>query len=210
MAKVKICGITNIDDAVWAANLGAEFIGLNFYSESPRKVSAKKAKEIAAKLPPFVTPVGIFVNEPLESIKRLIRYVPLKVVQLHGQETPDICREVKALGAAVIKVFRLTEPLNPDYLTPYHDVVDYYLFDSALETAPGGTGESFDWAWLQAAAGIDKPWFLAGGLNTGNIAKAIKELHPPMVDVCSGVERLPRRKDFEAMKTFIQAAKAAR
>src|SRR6266849_2525617 len=98
MPKVKICGITNAQDALWAANLGADFIGLNFSSQSPRKVSVKHAKELAAQIPPFVAVVGVFVDEPLESIAKIIKNVPLKMVQLHGTETPDYCAQVKALG----------------------------------------------------------------------------------------------------------------
>src|SRR3954468_23439521 len=128
MIKIKICGVTNTQDALWAANLGADYVVLNFYPESPRKVSAKNAKEIASKLPPFVIPVGIFVNEALPAIAKLVKSTPLKAVQLHGQESPEFCRDVKALGVQVIKAISLQGPLNPADLAAYADGVDFFLF----------------------------------------------------------------------------------
>jgi phosphoribosylanthranilate isomerase len=210
MPKVKICGITNAQDALWAANLGADFIGLNFYSQSPRKVSVKHAKELAAQVPPFVTVVGIFVDEPFESLAKIIKSVPLKMVQLHGAETPDYCQQVKSLGVKVTKAVRLAKPLEAGDTAPYESFVDYFMFDTYSPDAPGGMGESFNWDWLQTASQLTKPWFLAGGLTPANILDAIKTAHPAMVDVCSGVERTPTRKDYDAMKNFIQAAKSIR
>jgi phosphoribosylanthranilate isomerase len=209
MPKVKVCGITNAQDALWAANLGADFIGLNFYGQSPRKVSVKHAKELASKIPPFVTVVGIFVNEPLESLAKIIKSVPLKMVQLHGAETPEYCAQVKALGVKVIKALRLQKTLEASDLAPYENNVDFFLFDAYSPDSAGGTGEAFNWDWLLAAATLSKPWFLAGGLTPENVKEAIKKTNAPMVDVCSGVERTPTRKDYEAMKRFIQTAKAA-
>jgi len=206
--KVKICGVTNAQDALWAANLGADYIGLNFYSQSPRKVSAKNAKEIAGQLPPFVTTVGVFVDEDPAVIAKLVKSVPLKAVQLHGGESPDYCRSVKALGIKVIKAFRLQKPLELAEATAFADAVDFFLFDRFSDDAPGGTGETFAWEWLETAPQLNEPWFLAGGLTPDNVSQAVKQTHPPAVDVCSGVERLPTRKDFEAMKKFIQTVKA--
>lgn len=210
MIKVKICGVTNNQDALWAANLGADFIGLNFYAQSPRKVSLKNAKAIVDGLPPFVELVGVFVDEPLDSIGKLIPKVPLKYVQLHGSETPEDCKAVQGMGAKVIKVLRLQKPLDPSDWEPFAGSVDYFMFDKFSESAPGGTGETFDWGWLATASQLPKPWFLAGGLTPDNLSLAMKATHPGFVDVCSGVERLPTRKDFEAMKKFIQAAKSFR
>ena len=210
MPKVKICGVTNAQDALWAANLGADFIGLNFYSQSPRKVSVKHAMEIVDKVPPFVTVVGVFVDEPIESLTKIVKNVPLKMVQLHGSETPEYCQQVKALGVKVTKVLRLQKPLEAADTDPYEGAVDYFMFDTYAPESAGGTGETFNWEWLQAAAQLTKPWFLAGGLKPDNVLEAIKKVHPPLVDVCSGVEKSPTRKDYEAMKSFIQAAKAIR
>jgi phosphoribosylanthranilate isomerase len=210
MPKVKICGITNQQDALWAANLGADFLGLNFYRESPRKVSVKHAKELAAQIPPFVTIVGIFVDEPMESVAKIVKSVPLKMVQLHGQETPEYCRQVKALGVKVTKALRLQKPLEAADIVPYEDAVDYFMFDAYSTESAGGTGDAFNWEWLPTTVSLSKPWFLAGGLNPVNISDALKKLHPPLIDVCSGVEKSTTRKDYEAMKSFIQTAKSMR
>src|SRR5262249_14606903 len=121
-----------------------------------------------------------------------------------------VCQQIKALGIQVIKAIRLSGPLNPADLTAYQESVDMFLFDSASDQSPGGNGEMFDWSWLAAAAQLDKPWFLAGGLTPDNIGDAIKKPRPPMVDVCSGIERLPTRKDFEAMKRFVQNVRSAK
>ncbi len=210
MPKVKICGITNAQDALWAANLGADFIGLNFYSQSPRKVSVKHAKELVAQMPPFVTAVGVFVDEPFESVAKIVKSVPLKMVQLHGSETSDYCQQVKALGVKVTKVLRLQKPLEPSDTDPYESAVDYFMFDTHSPESAGGTGETFNWEWLQAAAKLTKPWFLAGGLKPDNVQSAIKATQAPLVDVASGVEKSPTRKDYDAMKNFIQAGKSIR
>ncbi len=210
MIKVKICGVTNAQDALWAANLGADYIGLNFYAQSPRKISGKLAKEIAAQIPPFVSMVGIFVDEPLASIAKLVKSVPLKIVQLHGSETPELCGAVRDLGVQVIKAIGVERPLEATDVEPYSAMVHYFLFDHKGLDRPGGTGESFNWEWLQNIPFVNKPWFLAGGLKPDNVDQAIKQIHPPAVDVCSGVERLPTRKDYEAMKQFIQAVRTAR
>jgi phosphoribosylanthranilate isomerase len=205
--KIKICGVTNPQDALWAANLGADFVGLNFYPPSPRKISSKQAKVIVSKLPPFVTAVGVFVNEELPVIARLVKGTPLKAVQLHGEETVEFCQTVKSLGVIVIKAVRLDRPLEPAGWTEYGAAVDYFLFDHRTQEAPGGTGVTLDWSWLAKVSEMGKPWFLAGGLTPDNVADAVRQIHPPGVDVCSGVERLPTRKDYEAMKRFIQAAR---
>jgi phosphoribosylanthranilate isomerase len=210
MIKVKVCGITNAQDALWAANLGADFIGLNFYPQSPRKVSAKHAKEIAQQIPPFVATVGIFVNEPLEAIKKLIASVPLKVVQLHGDETPEMVEAVKALGVKVIKAFRLQGPIDPVMLSAYAPHVDFFMFDTFSPDSPGGTGQAMTFEWLQGVEALGKPWFLAGGLKPDTVAAAIKQAKPSAVDVASGIEKSPTRKDYDAMKNFIQSAKATR
>src|SRR3982751_2067175 len=127
MIKIKICGITNTQDALWAVNLGTDYVGLNFYAQSPRKVSPANAKEIVSKMPPFVIPVGIFVDETVPAIAKLIKSVPLKAVQLHGSESAEVCRELKALGVQVIKVISLQGALNAEEWAPFKDVVDYFL-----------------------------------------------------------------------------------
>jgi len=210
MPKVKICGITNHPDALWAANLGADYIGLNFYPQSPRKVSVKHAMAIVDQIPGFISTIGVFVDEPIASAKKIIEKVPLRWVQLHGAESPEYCQELKNLGVTVMKALRLSGPLAAADTDPYDSSVDYFMFDTYAQDSAGGTGVAFDWEWLQAAALLKKPWFLAGGLNPGNVLEAIKKTHAPFIDVCSGVEKSPTRKDYDAMKAFIQAAKSIR
>jgi len=209
MAKIKICGITNLEDATWAANLGADYIGFNFYSQSPRKVSVKNAKELISKIPPFLKSIGLFVDEPIDALKKTIQTTGLKWVQLHGSETPEYCQQVKALGVTVVKAVAVEKPLEAGDVVPYADSVDYFLFDHRTPDLPGGTGESFNWEWIKDTSFVPKPWFLAGGLNPDNVKKAIQSTHAAFVDVCSGVERTPTRKDYDAMKKFIQTAKAS-
>jgi len=208
MIRVKICGITNLNDARWAANLGADFVGLNFYPQSPRKVSLKNAKSIVAEMPPFVKPVGLFVDEPLESIAKIAKSVPLKIVQLHGNESPEYAQQVKALGLTVIKALGVAKPLEAVELNAYVPFVDYFLFDHKTAELPGGTGQPFDWQWLKDVSFVTKPWFLAGGLTPDNVKDGVLSTKAPGVDVCSGVERAPTRKDYDAMKTFIERVRA--
>ena len=210
MIKVKICGITHAQDALWAANLGADFIGFNFYSQSPRKVSAKHAKDLASQIPPFVTVVGLFVDEAPTAIAKLVKSVPLKAVQLHGNESPEVAQAVKAMGVKVIKALRLEGPLDPATAAPYVPHVDYFLLDQHSPGLFGGTGQAFDWSWAERAGELGNPFFLAGGLNATNVAKGVSAVHPFGVDVCSGVERTQTRKDYDAMKAFIQAARSAK
>jgi len=207
MAKVKICGITNAQDALWAVNLGVDFIGLNFSAASPRKVSVKHAKELLAQIPLFIKTVGLFVDEPLDSLQKIIKSTGLKWIQLHGTETPEYVAQVKALGVSVIKAIAVEKPLEAVDIEPYQDTVDYFLFDHRTPELAGGTGEAFDWDWIQAISFVTKPWFLAGGLKPDNVAGAIKKTQAVFVDVCSGVEKSPTRKDYEAMKSFIQAVR---
>src|SRR5262249_25168625 len=144
-------------------------IGLNFYPQSPRKVSIKNAMSIVDKIPGFLTVAGVFVDEPIASLKKTVEKVPFRWVQLHGAESPEYCGEVKALNAKVIKVFRLTKTFDTSLTQPYKSVVDYYMFDAYSAEAPGGTGKTFNWDWLQGAAQLTKPCFLAGGLTPANI-----------------------------------------
>lgn len=210
MIKIKMCGITNAQDALWAANLGADYLGLNFYPQSPRKVSVKHAKDLMAQIPPFIKTVGLFVDEPLESVQKIVKSTGLKVVQLHGTETPDYAQQVKNIGVQVIKAMAVEAPLTADKTEPFEGIVDFFLFDHRTPEAPGGTGESFNWEWIQNIPLVTTPWFLAGGLSAANVSKAIKQTNATMVDVCSGVEKSPTRKDFDAMKAFIQAVRSGR
>jgi phosphoribosylanthranilate isomerase len=212
MAKVKICGITSKEDAVWALNYGADYVGINFWKESKRHMSIKSAAAVAAELPGFASIVGVFVNAPQEDIVRAVKESKLKGVQLHGTETvADIVSLRVALSGSglspfIIKALRVESPESLKAAADYSDVVDYFLLDAFVPDQMGGTGKTFDWKWLKDAA-LTKPVFLAGGLTPGNVKEAIKQAEPFAVDVASGVESTPRKKSPEKMRDFIQYAK---
>jgi phosphoribosylanthranilate isomerase len=206
--KVKICGITNTDDALLAANLGADFIGLNFFKDSARKVSLKNAKEIISKMPPFISSVGVFVDEILEEVIKTAKKAPLKYIQLHGTETPEYCSQAALLtGLPIIKAFRIIDEKSIDALPRYSESVNYFLLDAFVAGEPGGTGQVFNWDIAVKAKEFGKPVFLAGGLTPENIAEAIAKTLPFAVDVAGGVERLERRKDYDKLSRFIRAAR---
>jgi phosphoribosylanthranilate isomerase len=208
MTKIKICGVTNIEDALLVTNLGAEFIGFNLYKDSPRKVAVNSARDIIAKLPPFITPVGVFVDEELQAAAKTAKKCGFKLLQLHGAETPDYCKQLFELAAIpVIKAFRVRDESVLAEIPAYKEIVKYILLDAYVPGEPGGTGETFNWDLALKAADIGIPVFLAGGLNPENVESAVEKVHPFAVDVCSGVERLQRRKDFEKLKAFIRNAR---
>jgi len=206
MVRVKICGITNLDDARAAVEAGADALGFNFYPKSPRYIEPEEARAIIEQLPPFVVPVGVFVNADLEAMARVVARARLAVVQLHGDEPPAFCRQVAARWR-VIKAVRVGPHFRPQDLADYpaHAI----LLDVACPGAYGGTGKSFDWTIARRAAHFAPALILAGGLSPENVAEAIRCVHPYAVDVCTGVEVCPGRKDHERMRAFIAAAKAA-
>jgi phosphoribosylanthranilate isomerase len=201
MVKIKVCGITNLDDAIRAVELGADFLGFNFYAPSPRYIAPEKARAIASEVPPQVGKVALFVNEPKENINRIIDGQSFSGVQFHGEESAEFCRD---WGVMVIKAFRVRDRESLAGIDGFP--ADYYLVDS---WAPGygGSGAPFPWKWLKGL----KPdrLILAGGLDAGNVAEAIRLVGPYGVDVCTGVEAMPGIKDHEKLKAFIAAAKNA-
>lgn len=205
MTRIKICGITDVDDARDAALLGADAIGLNFHPESPRSVTPERAMRIIDSLPPFVTSVGVFVNygdpEALEDFASSIR---LDAVQLHGDETPDYCSVISRVK--VIKAFRVHDTFRVDSLRNYP--VSGFLLDAYSEHARGGTGETFEWSRAAGANAFGRV-ILAGGLDPDNVGAAVAELHPFAVDVSSGVERRPGRKDYDLMRRFVESVHEA-
>ncbi len=209
MVKTKICGITCAQDATWAANLGADFIGLNFYKDSPRKISPQNALEILKEIPPFVSSVGVFVNEDSKNIIKLVKKLNLALVQLHGDETVEYCRQLKEAipGIKIIKAFRVKDETILDALRPYLEIADYFLLDAYVEDVAGGTGAIFNWDLAVKAKELGKPVFLAGGLTPENVQEAMDKVKPFAADVASGIERSPKRKDYDKMKDFITKAK---
>jgi phosphoribosylanthranilate isomerase len=201
MVRVKICGITNLEDALLAADLGAHALGFIFYPKSPRKVAPETAREIIAQLPPFVASVGVFVDEAAAVVKELAAGVGLDWVQLHGQESPEYCR---SLGRRVIKAFRIKDEKSLMELEPYRDVVQAFLLDTYKKGQVGGTGEVFDWHLAREAQKYGRI-ILAGGLTAKNVAQAIATALPAAVDAASGTEAAPGRKDPAKLRAFFKA-----
>jgi phosphoribosylanthranilate isomerase len=201
MVRVKICGITRAQDAVAAVRAGADAIGLVF-AKSPRQISPETAKEIISKIPPFVTPVGLFVNESPERIREIALSCGFRVVQLHGDEPPHYLAELR--GFKVIKAFRIEKPQDLGALGAYK--ADAYLLDAFSPQRRGGTGRTFDWKIALEAKEIG-PIILAGGLKPENVARAVSLVEPYGVDVSSGVESAPGVKDAALVEEFIRAAK---
>jgi phosphoribosylanthranilate isomerase len=201
MVRIKICGITNLEDALLAAELGADALGFIFYPKSPRKVSPEAAREIIAQLPPFVTSVGVFVDEEAAVVQELAVRVGLDWIQVHGQESPEYCR---SLGRRVIKGFRLQDAESLFELAPFRGAVQALLLDTYKKGQVGGTGEIFDWR-LAGEAKKYGPIILAGGLTPENVAQAIAAVQPQAVDTASGTEAAPGKKDPARLKAFFRA-----
>ena len=199
--KVKVCGTVRLKDALLAVECGADAIGFIFYKKSPRCVTAKVAKDICAKLPPFVHRVGVFVNEKADIINRTVDRCGLDVVQLHGDESPAFCKRIKC---RVIKAVRVKDAASLKEMSRYE--VDGFLLDTYKENQWGGTGKVFDWE-LATRAKKYGPVILAGGLNPRNVKTAIKKVQPYGVDVSSGVEQSPGKKDPKKVKAFLKAAR---
>lgn len=203
--KVKICGITNAEDGIVAAESGADMLGFVFHEPSPRYVSVSDAARIAQKLPPHIVKVGVFVDAPEEAVLRAIGGCGLNLLQFHGNESPDYCLQ---FGLMSMKAFRIRNAASLDDLAKYP--TEAWLLDSYVADKPGGTGERFNWDLAREAQGLGKPVFLAGGLNPENVADAVRLVQPYAVDVSSGVEATPGKKDLIKVEAFIRAAKGAR
>jgi len=202
--KIKVCGTTNLKDALFAVESGADAIGFIFYKKSPRYILQKDAKDIVAKLPPFVETVGVFVNETSDRVNRIAEQCKLTAIQLHGDESPAFCRRIKR---RVIKAFRVKDTNSFKGMADYD--VSGFLLDSYNEESKGGTGKTFDWN-LALRAKKQGPIILAGGLNPYNVYTAIHRVKPYGVDVCSGVEKSPGIKDSVKIDEFIKSVRKFR
>lgn len=201
MTPVKICGITRVTDALAAARLGAHAIGLVFYPGSPRHVSLEQAREIARTIPPFVTVVGLFVNPEKAQVEAVLRALRVDLLQFHGEEEPEFCRQ---FGLPYIKAVRVKPGVDLlQYATLYSDARGL-LLDAFVEGTHGGTGNAFDWGLIPR--NLPLPVILSGGLDSGNVAQAIKQVRPWAVDVSSGVEASKGIKDPHKIANFIQEA----
>ena len=196
--RVKICGITNIEDALQAVEAGADALGFVFYAKSPRFVTPQEVQKIIAQLPPFVTTVGLFVNEPISRIRRAMAAAQLDVVQLHGDEQPEDCL-LELLP--VIKALRVKDASSLDGVGSYQ--VSAILLDAWSDEHYGGTGLSFDWQLAERLTG-KRPLILAGGLNPENVGSAVAQIRPYAVDVSSGVEARPGEKEHQKVTEFIR------
>ena len=206
MALVKICGITNAEDALAAAEAGADLLGFNFYARSPRHVSPRDARLIAEELPDGVARVGVFVNEGgPEAVLRAVSESGVGAAQLHGDETPEFCARLG--GVSVIKALRVGPGFSVERALLY--ATDALLLDAHVEGAWGGTGQTFDWAVARRVREAGQKLFLAGGLTPENVSEAVRAVRPFAVDVCSGVETSPGRKSFRLMRRFVEAVRAA-
>ncbi len=205
--RVKFCGITRLEDAEEAVRLGAWAIGLNHWAESVRRVDPATAVEISAAVRRRVQLVGVFVNATLDELARAAEDESLAMLQLHGDEGPEFCREAaRRTGCKVIKAMRVRS--NADVIAAEAYRVDFHLFDGHREGSPGGTGESFDWELLAGRRSVI-PMILAGGLTPDNVAEAISIVRPNAVDVASGVESAPGVKDHELMAAFVETASSS-
>jgi phosphoribosylanthranilate isomerase len=199
--RIKICGITNTEDALYAAGCGADALGFIFYPESPRHITPDKAASIISQLPPFITTVGVFVNEAPDRIMEIIQITGIKAVQLHGNESPEIC----AKFASVIKSFRIKDITDLKQLAEYSGAAAC-LLDTYSEAEYGGTGRIFNWDIAVEAKKMCRI-ILAGGLTPDNVAEAVRYVRPYAVDVSSGVEAEKGKKDLKKVKKFIERAK---
>ncbi len=204
VVRSKICGITRVEDALVAAEAGADAIGLVFYARSPRAVSVQQARAIIAALPPFVTTVGLFVNASRCEINELLEAVPLDMLQFHGDESPADC---EGYHRPWFKALRVGNGEDIAAQVARYPNASAILLDTFVAGVPGGTGERFDWSLIPPA--LSKPLILAGGLTADNVQQAIAQVRPYAVDVSGGVEASKGIKDADKVATFIQRVRSA-
>jgi phosphoribosylanthranilate isomerase len=198
ITKVKICGITNVDDAVAAMDMGADMLGFNFYPDSPRYVTPEQATDIINKLPAFIDTAGVFVNASIEHIHETNAVCQLDWVQLHGDEDPDFCRSLLSHNVKTMKAIRVKDQTDIERADSFF--TDAVLLDAFDPDKYGGTGLTFDW---NVIGHISKRVFLAGGINPDNAAAAVK-LGVYGIDVCSGIEAEPGKKNHRKMKKLFE------
>lgn len=203
--KIKICGISNLEDGRFASGLFVDYLGFIFYEKSPRYIEPAKAGAIINWLE-GPEKVGVFVNQPLDEVNATAKETGLDLVQLHGKETPEYCELIEK---PIIKAVHITEDSTKESLESkikeYDSVVDYFLFDTKIGDQWGGTGQTFDWNLIKEIT--DKPFFLSGGLNAENVTEAIATANPYAVDISSSIEEEPGLKDLEKMEIFVNTVK---
>lgn len=202
MTFIKICGITNLEDALAAARAGADALGFNFYKPSPRYITPQSAREIVNELPASILTVGVFVNE--ESVERIAAEAGVTALQLHGDESPDDCRELAA-DRYVIKALAVSDEFDIDTVKAYE--TEAIMLDTRHNRLRGGTGQVFDWSIAQQVSQLIPKLFLAGGISPENVAAAIETVRPYAVDACSALEDKPGKKNHARMRAFIEAVR---
>jgi phosphoribosylanthranilate isomerase len=207
MTLVKICGITNLDDALAAVEAGADALGFNFYQRSPRYIEPESAREIVDRLPDNVISTGVFVNEDLENAEQIAATADVSMLQLHGDESPEYCKRLKDKGLYVVKVFRTGDDFTLDRLGEFD--VPLIMLDAATTKARGGTGTVSDWSKARETVKLYPRMFLAGGLTPENVAAAIDAVEPFGVDACSLLESALGRKDHQRVRDFVASVRAA-
>ncbi|MDE2118578.1 MAG: phosphoribosylanthranilate isomerase [Betaproteobacteria bacterium] len=204
MTRIKVCGITRVEDALAAAHSGADALGLVFYEKSPRHVTVRQAAQLAAVVPPFVMVVGLFVNPSEDEVRSVLRQVPLDMLQFHGEEAPEFCAQ---FGRRYLKAARVKPGVDLLQCAARYTSAQGLLLDAYIEGTPGGTGAPFDWALIPHD--LPLPVVLSGGLHAGNVAQAVREVRPYAVDVSSGVEASKGIKDAAKIAAFINEVKRA-
>lgn len=204
MTFIKICGITNLHDALAAVEAGADMLGFNFYEPSPRYLTPASARAIIDQLPASILSVGVFVNEPLEVVKTIADEAAIGALQLHGDESPEYCRELSR-DRFVIKTVAVSTDIDKEFTRAYD--VEAIMLDTRDSRLRGGTGRTFDWSIAQKISQLIPKLFLAGGLSPENIEEAIETVRPYAVDACSALEDTPGQKNHERMRSFVRMAR---
>lgn len=205
MVRIKVCGITNLEDAKASAGAGCDALGFVFYKRSPRYIVPERAKDIIKRLSPRIIKIGVFVNAREKTIKRIAKLCDLHILQFHGTESLRFCSKFK--DYKIIKAFRIKDKINTREIIKYKTFA--YLFDTFIESKTGGTGKNFNWKLVRHIDGLTRPVFLSGGLTKNNVKKAIEVVQPDWVDVSSSVEIKPGQKDPKKVKKFIEAVRKA-
>lgn len=203
MVMTKICGITNLEDALVAVEAGCDALGFAFFKKSPRYILPEKASGIIKQLPSRVIKIGVFVNAREDYIKRVAKLCHLNMLQFHGTESAEFCDRFK--NYRIIKAFRVKNKVSLEDILKYRPFA--YLFDTYVKSKMGGTGKAFNWELIRHIKGLTRPVFLSGGLNAKNLRRAIKTVHPEWVDASSSLEAAPGKKDHEKVREFIKIAK---
>ncbi len=206
--RIKICGMTRLEDAFCAVDAGVDALGFIFYEKSPRAIDPETARSIIEKLPPFVDTVGVFVDRDSSQVQEIIKHCRLGYAQLHGTESPEYCRNLSAnlTTGQVLKAIRVGPQTTAAEVAPYADCIQGFLLDTYRKNAVGGTGAAFDWSIIERLD-LKKPFLLAGGLGIDNIRTALEQVWPYGVDANSGLEEAPGIKNHNLIRQFVAAVR---